>query len=221
MESFGNGQENMVSAGTPNRRLRYTESFKNVIATHSGLISEFLTFANKVKRDKVERGKVGESNLTFESDGVKITVIEDSHKANDQLGIFFKVDVGGEKYFVKSVPPFGDQEGTGEMTSLRKAKKILQGLKGVEVVDFKLGYYDKDRAYFVSKWQDGVNLKTYLKNSDHRYSQATIDDLKLRLKEIQGRLSGFNDVEDYNILYDASADKLIVFDVFERDIWAD
>jgi hypothetical protein len=154
----------------------------------------------------------------FESEGVKISIVQKSHKTEQTLGSYFKVETGKDIFFVKTLPGYHLAGlGANEMSSLIKAKKLLEGLEGVEVVDFQLGYEDRNgTTYFVSKWEDGVPLDNYFESLHKNDSEVKNSDLYRRYIDIVLRLGKFADVEEHNIFYNPQTDKLIVFDVHHR-----
>lgn len=217
--------EEVFQKESPYRKLTYTQSFKEMVVKHPRLLSIFQDLENKMK-DKIQTRKafVGSS---LEDKGIKITVIDKSQSANNKpLGAYFKVGIGGEAFFVKTVPGYYDLgKGAKELASLNKAKELLKDLKDVEVVDFQLGYEDnKGTTYFVSKWEEGLHLDDYsaeLASKEHRTKDEKLvhnlasehAELFARFKEIRLLLSRFVDVSEHNILYNPKTKKLKVFDV--------
>ena len=207
------------------RALAYVKSFQDILVKHPRLINIFRHLEKRMK-EKIyaDQASVGSS---LEDQGVKITVIDKDPPLIKPPGSYFKVEVEGEAFFVKTVSGFYDQgDGVWELNSLNKAKNLLRNMKDVEVVDFQLGYQDKDSTYFVSRWEEGVVLDEYLEklqsikktSKDEKMAQnATKElvELKKRYDKIVLLLrDAFTDVHEHNMLYNPQTKKLKIFDIF-------
>ncbi|GEM_PF-4353235 len=227
-------QEEVVLKESLYRKLAYAESFKEIIVNHHGLISTFQNLENQLK-EKVKKGEfllgysIEERGLKLSPIGTSPTLEEHVHgygKYPGNKGMYLKVEIQGEAFFVKTKPGYLEKgKASDELLSLKKVKELLNNLKNVEVVDFQLGYQDRDRSYFVSRWEDGITLFDFMmeqriENSD-KESQRILynkkgNELEERLQQIESRLKDFADVNWQNILYDPKTEKLTVFDVHDK-----
>jgi hypothetical protein len=223
-------EESIIEKKSPYRELAYVESFKNFVKENPKLLETFKDLERKIK-DKVESEQISAGDV-FEGDGMKITIIKKTTLGTFRpLGSYLKVEVGGEVFFVKTVPGFYVlYNGVQELKSLEKAKSLLADLENVDVVDFKLGYKDENgTTYFVSKWEGGIALMDYLAKLRYEIMQSVKDATSIlnllkeearisdTLKKIKLRLqSDFVDVFEQNIIYDPKTDKFRIFDIHDR-----
>ena len=108
--------------------------------------------------------------------------------------------------------PFKPKEGgTTEIKKSAEASDRFRHLKGVRVIDFKLGYKKGDKGYFVSKWEDLPRAQD-LSDSDEQFSNDPV--LAQRLSDIYKALgSEYKDAGKHNILYDKDKDEFVLFDL--------
>jgi hypothetical protein len=218
MESLKHEPEKIVEEQTPHKKLTYVESFKDFFSENPGVISAFLKFEKDAKYVNESGYYEVEYGASRDFNDVRITSIQKSHaNAPSSPGSYFKVETKDGDFFVKTIPGFhGKGMGASELSSLSKAKGLLKDIKGVDVVDFQLGYEDdKGKTYFVSKWQDGVVFDEYLESTGGASNPNNLE-LIDRYQDIAVALRRFADVWEHNVLYDQKTDKLMVFDVHHR-----
>lgn len=225
-------EENFTLKKTPHRQLAYVESFKKFVSTHPHLILSFKKIEKEIESKVKENGVF--VNGTFEEKDYKITAIDSTGSSEGQSGplnAYFKVQAGGEIFFVKRIPGYFKQgRGVSEFASMQRAKELLKDLDNVEVVDFQFGYQDKkDATYFVSKWEEGELLEKYLERllpttsskagnteisliADHEYERIR----KIRNEIIKKLFVEFKDVSAHNMIYCLNTKKVIVFDIHKR-----
>jgi len=193
----------------------------------------------RFKELEAQIGPKSDFGDVLEGHGIKITLLNESGNTGKVAdwnlsksiltvpGDYLKLEIGGQKFFVKRVSGFKEVSiyGYEEVQSIKAAKKALEGLDKVEVIDFELGFQDGKTTYFVSKWRNAVNLAAHLsfledtiyddilENSEPAEQARNI--LVQRIAEIKRTLhpSGFKDVFPNNMLYDDKTDKIYVFDV--------
>jgi hypothetical protein len=219
------------------RDLVYVEEFKQLIREHPGIIKSFLKLDKEIKERK-DSGKLSIGD-TFRDGYLSITIIDKlgkDKKSNPKVirAYYMKVEIGNETFFIKSIPGYQHNEGMSggakEFVSLEETKRLLEGISGVEVIDFQLGYEhkngyglgyeytDDDRTYFVSKWRNGTRLDMYLFDLKEKIfldqdSESKYKNLLKRVEEIKTKLGDkFLEINTANMLYDKEADKIIVYD---------
>jgi hypothetical protein len=203
------------------RQLIYTDEFKQLISEHPGIIASFMRLEKTIRSVRSE-GELKFDDV-FEDDEIKITIIgkkvANGSSVSSDESIYYKVEFGDNKIFVKSVPGyFNHGLGYNEFIGIQKAIELLRGIKGVTVVDFKLGYQDTSgTTYFVSRWENHLMLLDYYRqlSSYDRQEKETI--INKRLDQISTILEEhYYDFAYNNILYDPVEDKIIIFDIYEK-----
>jgi len=195
------------------KSLAYTKDFKEWIKSHLGVIAVF----KKLSKELIEvpNPEVNLLGKVFQEGPITATVIK-AYTWDKKTWIYFKLEIDGETFFVKSegVPYRG--KGYEEFKNTQRVIDRLKEVEGVEVVNPQLGYQDKSgRTYFISKWVDLPLLKNYIKNLQKEDSDSE-EYLKLRdrVRSIQGMLPEFHDIADWNMFYDKNTGKIILFDLF-------
>lgn len=203
--------------------LEYTPDFKETIANNPGALKSFL----KLEKEIIAKEKAGNLDIEGEEvfqDGV-VTVtplyeyIEMSNSFLKQkeyepkgMGSYLKAELGDEKYFVKTVPAYFDKVmGVEEFQTLKRARDVLKDFPDVEVLDFQLGYQDKDKTYFVAKWIDFPKVDEVGDLHPGLFDRA---------KEIENLLeeNGFVDGHSGNMFYDEKTGKIYIYDISEKGI---
>lgn len=203
---------NIKSAETSRKSLAYTKEFKSILILNKDRIKDFLQLAGKIKN--VEQGQIfGDSRFNV----VLVRVASGNR--------FFKVNADGKIYFVKetlkeNLIPGG---GTKELLSSGEVSRILQanGINWARVTFYKLGFENKNKAYFVSSWDDSLS-----KNFDYWISPSEVSGISAEEKEeikskaerlikLLGSL-GFFDVGYNNMSYDPVTKKIILFDLYKE-----
>jgi hypothetical protein len=197
------------------RELIYADEFKRLIHENPGVIASFLKF-DETAKEKNDNNWLYEGEVFVEND-LRLTVISRDHKPDGNTYFYYKAEIGEETFFVKSVPGHyaypNESGGVAETNSLEAAKKALNGMSGVEVVDYKLGYEDKNgHSYFVSKWVEGAIIAKYMRLVNPEVAGA----LRQRVfKIIQLLENSHYDVNDCNMMYDPIRDVITIFDIHE------
>jgi hypothetical protein len=155
----------------------------------------------------------------FKKDGVEVSLerVKESrvYKVKTIDGIFFvKKEIG----LRDNLPIDIVTGGPHEVISSAKVKEALRDEHGVEIIDFQLGFEEKQKQvrYFVARWQKGnpICLETYL---DSIEDKQELQRLMFRLDNIKSvirhKLGGAFDLRTYNMFYDKEEDKIILFDL--------
>ncbi len=201
----------LVERQSRTRKLAYAPEFKKEITLSPGAIKRFLSWRPELK-------KVGDRK---EEEGFSIEVVG----SNPSRGRFFyKVIANKTAYFIKATEEDASGSAIAEMKSLLTLKNLIEKNKiaGVDVVNPKMSFHDKQMAYFISEWQDFLkkNLRQYLEElSNQAVSGDLYNNLMTRYKVIRenfGRL--FVDLYKSNMAYDPASDKIYIFDVFSLQV---
>lgn len=198
------------------RKLAYTSEFKKELALSPGAIRRFLNYRAELKKagDKKEEG------------GFSV------ERVGSNLLRFYKVTINGVAYFVKEME--NSNLGVLEIHSLLLLRKLIQENKmvGISTVDFKFGFSDGRKSYFVSRWGDFLrkDLEQYMDDLslqvDHDVQRGLLstkkklDDLRTRYEKLRETLGrDFIDLYRHNMSYDPVSDKIYIFDVFAKSIF--
>lgn len=107
---------------------------------------------------------------------------------------YLKVDFQGQSFFVKK-SSVTQNPGFVEFQNVIAAKKLLNDLDFVKVVDAQLGYQDKKQSWYVSKWKD-IEAAGFKPFSD----RVSIDDYGRSVKsdyDAPGSYRGFENQQAY------------------------
>ena len=189
--------EGLYEVAGRNSEVVFTPKFDQWIEDHPNVIRRVAHLIDHMVKQKEEKVLYG--------DDIAIEIFP--YKRN-----CFKVTVGDDEFFVKMTNPFKPKEGGA--TEIKKSAATLQRLKhlkGVRVVDFKLGYQKGDKGYFVSKWEN-LERAQDLFDSDEMLSSNPV--LAQRLSDIYNALgSEYRDTGKHNIFYDKDKDEFVLFDL--------
>ena len=193
---------------------KITEDFSDFIGEqHPGALKSFLKLEKQINElDMFEF----EEGATFEDGDVKVTPLYDKietkqkHRIQDKYlpNTYMKVEVGEHAFFVKTVNAFSALgNSVQEYNSQKKLSEILKDIPGVEVVEMKLGYFNKrtERQYYVSEWKDLPRVK------DIENTNQSLKDRALELSDLLNK-RGFFDTHTGNMFYDEKTDTIFVFD---------
>lgn len=199
--------DELVVSESRKRKLAYTPEFKSGLPR--GAIKKFLELIPRSQ-------DVGDISTAEDF------TVELIHKITGFSGDakYYKVSLDKDSYFVK-VYPTAEQEfdskggGFKEAVGSRDAQQILKerNIDWVEVVDFKLGYYDNNISIFISKWDDRLlfTFSDYLRKLELDSEEQK--GLLGKFEELGKVLSGFSDMAGYNMAYDPITKKFILFDL--------
>lgn len=206
------------------REIEYTPEFKDIIAQNPGSLKSFLKLEKEISES--DPNPESENEKTFEDGDVKVTplyekiskkrdvVIRDIHLTN-----YLKVEIGDQKFFVKTVPGYITRPeastGVDEFRANKKAAEILKDIPGVKMIDAELGYRDTERnkTYFVSKWMDLPPIFEYV----YKKGYLETENLRMREREVARLLEKNNlrDTHTQNMFYDEKTDTIYLYDVFD------
>jgi hypothetical protein len=152
-----------------------------------------------------------------EENGMKVEYIEQGIR----YGRYYKLDVDGKNYFLKYLPTRTAQGGGAqEVLDMVEVNHDIQELEGVEVVDYKFGYQDKNHMYSISAWDESLrkNMRVQFETGQIDYPKA--EGLWKRVDMIQKHLGKkYYDVDIRNMAYNPEADKIIIFDLIKKPDW--
>ena len=225
---------------TSAKKIIYSEDFKTFVQEHPGVISTFKKIESAIE-GVVVTGDLSTGNSlsegihvgdVFEEDEVRATVLDvtpSDINPKKKLGVYLKMEIGSEAFFVKRIPGFFDHEiglGGNEFVSIKTAAEILKDVEGVEVVLPILGYheYEGKTSYFISRWVDGViKIDEYMKSL--RNIKNKDKEVEERIKYVYDKVNligrmliNFNDVGWNNTLYCTPTGKIVIFDVHLKEI---
>ena len=218
------GEENLVvrSSRDGERQIAYTTNFRNFIKEHPGVVSDTLWCIQDIERRGSKPG-------TWSSAvGILVTLenpkgsSERKWKSKGSLSSnenrFYKFEYDNRTLFIKQVKMRNDTTGVGGVEEIQNSYNAVQLLRkanipGVRIIDYQLGFTDKQYDYFVS---DYLSPKGFI-----RLDQLEVQNpeayqaLKPRCEQIVAVLEpeGYNDIGRFNTFYDSKTDTLILFDL--------
>jgi len=211
----------------PSREIKVEDDFRELLHNNPGALKSFLNLDREINdTDPLTQDNFRDS--VFEDGNVRITpLIPEIKNKIERSGdyfsaaIYMKASIGEASFFVKTKAGYeGESLGTEELQSLKQLKAEIteNNIEDLEVVDFQLGYKDKDRTYFVSKWLNLPTLNNYLRihsEHDEEAGQVTkrFDVIKQKLLNL-----GYRDVHALNTFYDEKTKKFYVFDIFHESL---
>lgn len=203
--------ENYKQSKESGRQLAYTNEFKEFVAGNRGVLSAVF--------NSIEKG--------FEEESIELedAVVEKFKNRTEFYDKFYKVTVGEKSYFVKRERFSEDWRADGfqEFKASNDLTALLEGIEGVEVVPYFLGYKSANSSYFVSEWRDELTtpLSAYLTKMYTSTDEAAwikYHNLNQRAFDVQEILKDeYADVNHGNMAYDENTDTIILFDLMKLD----
>ena len=217
---------------TQRRQLTYSEVFKELIKTKPGLLRTFLKLADQLvsEPDMAGNDPITESELT-------LTLFD----YKPYLSVFyFKAQIAGHLFFIKQALKEYHSGGFHEAQSTQRANELLQkaGLADYVIIpEFKMGYSDQQKTYYVSDWEPAIDLQpldvynislwyTHLElvdngkieSEEHRQLMHTKMIIDERVNYIQGALTDFFDVNTNNMAIDPETNRIYLYDLNEKTV---
>lgn len=201
----------LTRASNRRRDLIYSSDIKDFISENSHVIAVvkklIQQLTNAVVEKRLTQRIIDQEALVLQDGNVCVTLKFIKKGPAD----IFKVDIDGKKYFVKKKTS-SREGGVSEMDASIQAAKLVEGMKGVKIIDYKLGYSDTHgNNYFVSGWLDYPTLEEYFSKVDLRNPEN--NEVWKRYEEIIKKFTQFGDVADYNMLYDSVSDTIFLCDL--------
>ncbi|MCI0566359.1 hypothetical protein L0Y46_04160 [bacterium] len=154
---------------------------------------------------EVERTGVGER---MERDGIAVTFFQERNWSHN-----FKVEVGGETFFVRKER--GRGTGLEAMHAFEEAKERIRERNDIRLIDHQLGYADNvENDYFVAKWEDLPIMADYLGQDLSDEERSFIAE---KLMWIYETFADYKDVTTGNMFYDPKNKQVVLFDLQKSD----
>ncbi len=161
----------------------------------------------------------------FKSDSGEVELLGGNQSGDDYKYYRLKVSAGGASFFVKvekdAILNYTTTKGADEYASTLSAKETLKDIPWVEVVEPLLGYQGTGRSFFVSAWRDLPRAKEYLAElakKDQGDRSTEYAELESKTKQLIAALPEFEDIDTYNMFYDAAAKKIVLYDLGLRSL---
>ena len=148
---------------------------------------------------------------------------------------YFEIEFEGEKFFVKKSLATNNR-GNKEFENTAKARKILEGLDFVTVVEMQFGYSNGKQSWFISKWKnletDGfVSIDAFQRETPNDYGKlihhehkvmyaGKEEEVEKKIEEIKRRLKegGVEIIDlDVNLFYNPVTEKFFLLDITTKD----
>jgi hypothetical protein len=103
--------------------------------------------------------------------------------------------------------------GTGHksMTSFEEAKRRIENSEDVRLINYQLGYTDKQgNDYFLAKWEELPLMQDYL-NQD--LTDAEREEIADKLGWVYDTFEDYKDVTTANMFYDPNTKQVVLFDL--------
>jgi len=151
-------------------------------------------------------------------------LLEGRHYSGSFRYYNLKVSTNGSSFFLKAelterLNYVVGTKGADEYKSTLIAKELVKDIPLVEVVEPLLGYQGTGKSFFVSKWQNLPRARDYLANlseANKSLENTEFAELDARVKQVKDVLRDFEDVDDYNMLYDPVTKKIVIYDLGEH-----
>ena len=205
------GPEGSIQIENQNRALSYRTEFKHWVKENPGVIARVVKLIEKILSNNLE---VTENRLVDEN----IHIIHKKQPYSD----IFEVTIGQDKFFIKrdeerlrntsSVYRVGGQK---EYTDSLIAKIDLGDDPDIEIIDFQLGYSDKNKKrpinYFVSKWKDLKTVSQCLDDPDSSVEEK--EEIIRKVSRAKWLFQIYQDIKTDNMFYNPVTRKIVMFDL--------
>ena len=223
-EKKHHSEETLTTIESKTKQLGYKDEIKDFIGENPGAIKKATELIDRIINSDPKVGQL-------EEDGLEVTFIpsrfdEYPFETIEEGNPNFRVSLKGRDFFVKRLDKTmfqpHDQGGFGELTDSAEAKKRLQNIPGVRIVEFLLGYSTEKYNYFVSRFESGnvVPLVDYMKGLSERRdpeSQAELDDITNKEELIKRDFNDYLDIDGLEeglikAFYDPRKKEIVMFD---------
>lgn len=193
----------------PRPRFERVDEYKSLLQEYPHAIPIVMRCIEWCKKQGVGKPKV-------EGD-VYVEMFDDNDLGEGPFAWYFKVIIGDRSYFIKEQSPSKREDyAVREVLGTKRAKEILQekGIRNVRVIEVLAGYSSRDKDIFMSRWID----HGFVKLSRHKGGLLEERAIARRMEELEKALSGYYDLDDYNIFYNPKTKEMILFDLITTDI---
>lgn len=197
-----------------NRRLVYTDSLKELVKAHPHVFEQAIEVLDSMKSDSSLKEGISKDGT------IKISRVEmQPHDKGKEH--FFKVEVDGKSFFVKSYRQDTSDSmhgGFREAMSTESAREKLRGIPGVRVVKAQLGYFMEDKTrnnYFVTGWEDLKPLSSKWRQEIKDEQERNFIEDKIRKIRSVLETKYFYDIGPVNMFYDPTNGDIVLFDLME------
>ena len=206
------GAEQVLTHGNATekkRRLGYTVEFKKFISENPNFISTVIRLCRALSQKTDSKGY-----RSLDEAEISVTLLEGGKAPK------FLVSKGDNRFFIKSseATTRGDR-GIDQLEASALAREKLANshlAESVEVVDYQLGYSDKNKTYFVSKYS--TVARSPLSISRSWLTSEQIEDALRKLDAAQEVLDEFFDINARNVAYNEDTKKLVLFDLSTKQV---
>lgn len=191
-------QNQVVYKHNQHRALTYTPEFKQFVRIHPGALKTAGNLIHELKTSLKEHESL---------DGVSVELTDKDRR-------YFKVGVGETYFFVKS---YSSEAGPLEVLSSEEAKERVKHLPWAEVINFQFGFRHKEDVFFVSEWNDKLDVKKCTRLSDYTpKNEEEAADIERKIADLKAIFLDYIDFKNYNMLYDPESKKMYLFDLNKR-----
>ena len=216
MWSFWNAREKRVAKSSIQKGIAVSKKAESVIRANPGLIKNFFELRKEIIKGV---GKVSIGNIVLEN--------INSGKNGASATRFFKLNVGGELYFVKEIEkgkhgrmfsPQGEDPHR-QLKALEVAKRVIEKnprFRDWEVSVPHLAFSGSNKLFFVSEYSSGFNVEELRKSFELRKRHSgVVERFDSDYRELEGIMveKGVGDFNDNNVLYSPLRKKFIIIDV--------
>ncbi len=207
---FDGGKYVEVEFGRGKKLVRNAEIGHLLTRPNRGIFVELIDRAAKLSGEQ-------------EKNGMKMEMVGRKIGSSGRSRYYYRMQLEDNIYFVKRTPTKELQDfggGAGEITAMSEAGKLLEGISGVSVLEYHVGFEDNYETFLVSRWDDGLreNLEDYMgrirllpdKQAEYEYLIQKKDEIVRILRP------HFYDVDTHNMAYDTKYNKIIIFDLIKK-----
>lgn len=178
------------------RSLIYSPELKSSIEKHPRITKQVLKLIESIETQPV--------GTDAEEDGIKVTYFQKRNWSTN-----FKVEAMGQTYHLKK--ELGRGTGHKSMTSFEEAERRIENRKDVRLINYQLGYTDKQgNDYFLAKWEEIPLMRDYL-NQD--LSDSEREEIADKLGWVYDTFEDYKDVTTANMFYDPNTKQVVLFDL--------
>lgn len=209
---YSDGLTTVEHDGDSSKQLAYTPETKDFIHDNPGVMRKTLDLINEVNKNFKYGSRAEDGDVSVEM------------KSTWESQPTYKITVGDKCFFLKVRdvgPNSEDQGGFDEVLDIKEAEQLLADVGNIKITNYRLGYTDKKKKYFVSEWSDShtMGVDEYLggdylatRDENYDYEKEKVFNTVREANTVLSR-NGYWDIGVDNMAYDPSSRKVVLFDL--------
>lgn len=146
-------------------------------------------------------------------DGIDVELLKTSPNGKS----YFRLEIGGEKFFVKKIPENHKQGGVEEFKTAQETRNrlLMANVEKVKVIEYIFAFTGNNSRFVVSRYDDKLDttLAMYMNQCWKKGKTEDLKKLEVRFESLYKIFSDYYDFRPGNMAYDQDTDEIVLFDL--------